>query len=109
MVRQEVVDGGGRLVVPLVIVAQALEGGAGDRAIREIVESAHAASGIDLERATEAAALMRRSGVRDVADALVAVEALRSVPSIVITSDRVDIRRLLDADPSGSRVEVWLA
>jgi len=107
MVRQEIVESGGRLIVPLIIVAQSLEGGAGDGAVREIVESAHATPGIDFSRAAEAAGLMRRSGVRDVVDALVAVEALRSVPAIVITSDRGDIRRLLEGDPSGPRVQVW--
>jgi hypothetical protein len=107
MIRQEVVEGGGRLIVPMIVVVQSLEGGVGDQAVREIVHAAHEATGIDLDRAAEAAGLMRRSGLRDVIDALVAAEALRRVPAIVITSDPTDIRRLLDVHPSGPRVEVW--
>ncbi len=60
-----------------------------------------------LERAQEAALLMSATGMPDVVDALVAVEALRRVPSIVITSDPSDIRALLDADERGRRVAVW--
>lgn len=89
MVRQEVVERDGRLVVPLVITAQAFAGDAGDRDIRETVE------------------IMRGSGHRDAVDALVAVEALRRVPSIVVTSDPDDLRRLLDADAAGHRAAAW--
>lgn len=107
MVRQEVIERDGRLVVPLVVAAQAFAGDAGDRVIREVVAAAHEAVGVDLDRAAEAASLMCGSGHRDAVDALVAAEALRRVPSIVVTSDPYDLRRLLDADAAGHRVAVW--
>ncbi|MFO1539932.1 MAG: hypothetical protein ACKOTZ_05715 [Chloroflexota bacterium] len=95
------------LVIPLAGVAQALAEGSGDRAIERIVGAAWETAGLDMTRARMAAQLLRDSGTTDLADALVCGEALLRVPSVLITSDPADHRRLLDHDPRGPRVAVW--
>lgn len=107
MVREEFVRMRGRLVVPWVIVIQALNEGIGVRAIDEVLARASDAPGIDRDRAVLASGLMRVAVGNDVPDALVASEALLAIPAIVVTSDPGDLRKLLDADPRGKRVEVW--
>lgn len=107
MLEQEVQDADSFLVVPIVVAPQALSGGANDDEVRAVLRTAHLVAPVDLERAEHAARLMRATDMFDVVDALVAVEALRQVPAIVITSDKHDLRRLLDADPAGKRVQVW--
>lgn len=106
MVRQEVVERRGVLVVPPVVVVQALAEGISPAAIDEIL-LATLESGMDRRRLSLAATLIRATARTDVIDALVAAEALLQVPSIVITSDPADIRVLLDSDERGQRVEVW--
>ena len=95
------------LVVPLIVTAQALAGGTRPPDVRAVLRTARETPGVDLERTEQAAWLIRNSGLNDVVDALVATEALRRVPSIVITSDTDDIRRLVDTDPAGRRVATW--
>ena len=63
--------------------------------------------GIDRSRAALAAGLLRGTRTTDVADALVASEALVRAPAVVITSDPTDLERLLEADPRGRDVAVW--
>lgn len=95
------------LIVPLVGVVQALTQGSGERAIEPLVRASLDAVGLDMVRAWLAAHLLTDSGTADVVDALVCGEALLRVPSVLITSDPGDMRRLLDADPRGPRVAVW--
>lgn len=105
MIEQEVRDADSILVVPIIVTTQALLDVSAD-ALRAILRAAQVAP-VDFERAQEAAGLMSSTGLSDAIDSLVAVEALRRVPSIVITSDRADLRRLLDAHALGRRVAVW--
>ena len=105
MIEQEVRDAGSVLVVPVIVTMQALTDVTADT-LRAILGAAQVAP-VDFERAQEAALLMSTTGLVDVVDALVAVEALRRVPSIVITSDPADLRTLLDAHPLGRRVAIW--
>lgn len=107
MVHQEVTGRGGRIIVPWVAVIQALAERGAMGAIDRALEAADALAGVDRRRALLAADLLRATRTTDVPDALVATEALLGVPSVVITSDPGDLRRLLDADPRGVRVEVW--
>lgn len=95
------------LVIPFAGVAQALAEGSGDGAIGRIVDAAWETAGLDMTRARMAAQLLRSSGTTDLADALICGEALLRVPSVLITSDPADHRRLLDHDPRGPRVAVW--
>jgi len=106
MIGQEVRLADSAIVVPIIVAAQALAD-ANVEAIRDVLARAHEVAPVDLERTLDAARLMQATGFHDVVDALVAVEALRRAPAIVITSDRGDIRSLLDADPMGRRVQVW--
>lgn len=105
MMEQEIRDADSVLVVPIIVTTQALLDVTAD-VLRAILRAAQLAP-VDFERAQDAAGLMSATGLIDAIDALVAVEALRRVPSIVITSDRADLRRLLDAHPLGRRVAVW--
>jgi len=107
MIHQEVVAGTADVAVPWVAVMQALVEGAGQRAVERVIDAIGMPTGLDRERAQLGAQLLRDSRTTDLPDALVAVEALRCAPSIVITSDPDDIRRLLDEDPQGVRVAVW--
>ena len=106
MIKQEIRDADSILIVPIIVVTQALTEATGD-AVRAVLAAAHEVTPVDLERAREAADLMRATGLFDPVDALVAVEALRRVPAIVITSDPTHLRRLLDAGTAGKRVAVW--
>ena len=107
MLRQEVTERGGRIVVPWVAVIQARADRRAMGAIDLALEAADALAGVDRRRTVLASDLLRETRTTDVPDALVAVEALLLAPSVVITSDPGDLRRLLDADPRGRRVEVW--
>jgi hypothetical protein len=106
MIEQEVRDADSILIVPVIVATQALTH-ANLNAVREVLAAAHEVVPVDLDRAQEASALMSATGLFDPVDALVAVEALRRVPSIVITSDPGDLRTLLDTDERGRRVAVW--
>src|SRR5665213_695118 len=91
MVRQVVVESRGVVVVPTVVVIQALVERSQTGAISEIVEAAIQPV-LDRERVRLAADLLIATSTRDVPDAVVAAEALLRVPSIVITSDPIDLR-----------------
>ena len=106
MIEQEVGAADSILVVPVIVTTQALTD-ATTETVRTILAAAHVVAPVDLERAQHAAQLMAATGLRDPVDALVVVEALRRVPSILITSDPADMRSLLNADARGKRVAVW--
>ena len=57
-------------------------------------------------RARQAGELRSRSGVLDVLDAIVAAEAVASVPALVMTSDPDDIRALIEAAGAADRVGI---
>lgn len=95
------------VVVPYVAVIQALAEGVGARALDLVLEAAQDVTGIDRVRAALAADLLVSTSTTDIADALVATEALLRAPSVIITSDPTDLRQLADADPRGRRVAVW--
>ncbi len=93
--------------MPIIVVTQSMAGGVTADHVRAILRTAHELVTVDIDRAIHAASLIRSTTLPDVVDALVAVEALRRVPAILITSDPDDIRQRLDADPAGKRVAVW--
>ena len=107
MIQEEVIAAGSRLFVPMVTVTQALADGANRDEVQQVLRGARGEALDDFGTSLLAARLIIVTGHLDVVDATVAAEALRRVPSIVITSDAGDIRLLLDADPRGKRVEVW--
>ena len=46
------------------------------------------------------------AGTSDAIDAIVAAEALASAPALILTTDPVDMGRLLDGQPEAGRVAV---
>ena len=58
------------------------------------------------ERARQAGELRSRSGVLDVVDAIVVAEAVAFHPTLVMTSDPDDIRRLIEAAGAMGRVAI---
>ena len=107
MIRQEIQLAGSRLVVPMVVVTQALADTSSDEEIRAILRGANEVPAGSIDIAILAAKLIVATQKRDVVDATVAAEALRRVPAIVITSDPDDLRALLGADERGAGVELW--
>lgn len=112
MIDGEILAAGSRLVIPSAVLVEAARAGVPPDRILEVVRTAHEVTPIDVPRALEAANLLNYSAAngRDVGvvDALVAAEALRSIPSIVLTSDDGDIRLLCDSDASSrARIAIW--
>jgi hypothetical protein len=70
----------------------------GDGVARSVLERADVA-----RRAGE---LLASSGTTDAVDAIVAAEALMSAPALVLSSDPVDLARLLDDQPEARRIRV---
>ena len=84
----------GVLVIPAVVLAQVLRGGARDAPINQLLRGAHVPF-VGLRLARLAGRLIGASGVEDAADALIAAEALRGEPCVLVTSDPDDMRRLI--------------
>lgn len=107
MIRQEIELAGSRLIVPMIVVTQALAETPSDEEVRAILRGANEVPAGSIETSRLAAKLIVATQKLDVVDATVAAEALRRVPAIVITSDPHDLRALLDADERGAGVETW--
>jgi hypothetical protein len=56
--------------------------------------------------ARRAGELLAKTGTSDVVDAVVAAEALASVPALILTSDQADMEQLLDGAPETGRIAV---
>jgi hypothetical protein len=113
MIETEVLRAGSRIVAPSVVLVEVARAGLARTLLDGLAGKVHELAPVDVERARTAASLLDHAAREveldpGVVDALVAAEALRWVPSIVITSDPSDLRRLCDADPSvGGRVAIW--
>lgn len=94
------------VVVPVVVVAQAIRGGPTDAAVNQALKQVGQFSPVTLSLARQAGALLASTATTDVVDALVAAEALRLLPSIILTSDPGDLRRLVQSHPDHARVQV---
>jgi hypothetical protein len=57
-----------------------------------------------VDTARRAGELLGRSGLTDAIDGIVAAEALRAVPSVILTSDPDDMERLIEGQPESRRV-----
>jgi predicted nucleic acid-binding protein len=89
------------LWVPVVVLAEALRGGARDAPVNRVVKATGTAP-TTAEAGRRTGALLGATGGRSVADALVAAEAVVAGGSAVPTSDPDDLRALL----AGSGVEI---
>lgn len=81
------------VVVPAVVVTQTIRGGAGDAAIYLLLQAAHV-SYVGKREAIAAGKLLGEAQMSDAVDALVMAEAIRSGPSLLLTSDPDDMGRL---------------
>lgn len=82
------------LRVPVVVLAETLRGGARDAPVKRVLKAVGTvATAPDTGR--EAGRLLGRTGGGNVADALVAAEALAIPGSTVLTSDPADLQALL--------------
>src|SRR4051794_34633958 len=83
------------LVVPAVVIAQAIRGGARDAPINRVLKQVDQLAPATPALARQAGVLLGATATTDVVDALVVAEALRVLPASILTSDPNDIRRLL--------------
>jgi hypothetical protein len=94
------------VIVPAVIIAQLIRGGPADAGINRALKIADELIPVTPLLARQASVLLGRTRTTDVVDALVAAEALRILPSMLLTSDPGDLRLLLQADPAHPRVQL---
>jgi hypothetical protein len=94
------VSRGDEIVVPPVVVTQAIRGGPRDAPIHRLLNAVHVPF-VGLRLARRAGELLGEAGTSDAADGLVMAEALRTGPSILLTSDLEDMARL-----AGNRASV---
>jgi predicted nucleic acid-binding protein len=94
------------VVIPAPVVAQVHRGGRDRARIDRVLNAVDEIAPTTDEIARLAGELLAAAGIEDAIDAIVAAEALASAPSVVLTSDRPDIRRLLETQPDGARVAV---
>lgn len=94
------------IVIPAVVVAQVHRGGRDQAKTDRIFRAVDAIIPTSVEIARKAGELIAASGTADAIDAIVVAEALAAVPAVIMTSDRPDIRVLLDGQPGSERVAV---
>ena len=98
-------EDGGAVIVPPVVVTQTVRGGPGDAAIHRLIRTVWVPFvGERLARA--AGALLGASGMSDATDAQIVAEAIRSGPSVLLTSDSDDMMRLTAGRPNVRVVRV---
>ena len=86
-------EAGGEVIVPPVVVAQTIRGGPGDTRINRLLQTVWVPF-VGKRVAIAAGRLLGGAGLSDAADAQVMAEAIRSGPSILLTSDPDDMARL---------------
>lgn len=96
------VDRGDEVVVPAVVVAQAIRGGPRDAPVHRLLNALRV-SAVDLRLARRAGELLGHTGLSDAVDALVMAEASRSGPAVLLTSDADDMS-VLDQNSGFVRV-----
>jgi predicted nucleic acid-binding protein len=84
---------GGAVVVPPIVVTQTIQGGRTDAAIHRLLRGVWVPF-VGKRLAQAAGELLGAAGLGDAADAQVMAEAIRSGPSILLTSDPDDMSRL---------------
>lgn len=94
------------VVIPAPVLAE-VHRGSRDRAhVNRVVNKVDALLPTSEETARRAGELLGASGTDDPVEAIVVAEALATVPSVIVTSDPGDIRRLLRTQSDGARVAV---
>lgn len=94
------------VVIPTPVLAEVHRGGRDRAQIDRVVNKVDALLPTSEDVARRAGELLGASGTDDPVDAIVVAEALAAVPSVIITGDADDIRRLLLTQSDGPRVAV---
>jgi hypothetical protein len=97
---------GRSIIVPSVVLAQALRGGQRDAPVNRVLKSVQFVPAATASLARQAGVLLGATGTTDVVDALVVAEALNQLPATILTSDPDDIRRLAMSAPGHARVQI---
>ena len=87
--------GAGRVLVPSVVMVEALTGDAGDAAVNQVLTQIDVAEHLPLTHARAAAAL-RQGTEGSAVEAVVAEAAVRTEAAYVITSDADDLLALIE-------------
>jgi hypothetical protein len=86
------------VVVPAVVVAECVRGGGRDASIHRLLAAAKVPS-VSKRVAIHAGYLLGKAGSKATVDALVAAEAIRGGPCIVLTGDAGDLAALVEGRP----------
>jgi hypothetical protein len=81
------------VIVPPVVLTQTMRGGSGDVMVHRLLQTAFVPF-VGKRLAIAAGVLLGQADMADAADAQVMAEAIRSGPSILLTSDLVHLQRL---------------
>jgi predicted nucleic acid-binding protein len=99
-------DRGYEVYVPTPVVAQVHRGGRHRAQTDRVLGDVDAFLPTSLQIARHAGELLARTEMSDAVDAIVAAEALKGGPTVVLTSDANDMARLVEAGPGSRSVEV---
>lgn len=94
------------VVIPTPVLAQVHRGGRDRAHVDRVVNKVDALLPTSELVARRAGELQAKAGTSDAVDAIVAAEALASVPALILTSDPGDLERLLEGEPEAARVVV---
>lgn len=92
------------VVIPTPVLTQVHRGGRDRAEVDRVVKAVDALLPTSAEVARRAGELLAQSGSSDAVDAIVAAEALLSVPALILTSDARDIMRLIEGQPDAAAV-----
>jgi hypothetical protein len=94
------------VVIPTPVLAQVHRGGHDRAHLDRVLGKVDAFQATSERVARRAGELQAKTGTSDAVDAIVAAEALASVPALILTSDPGDLERLLEGEPEASTVVV---
>jgi rRNA-processing protein FCF1 len=94
----EVIASSVPIVVPAVVLAECARGGLRDASIHRLLAAARV-SIVGMRIAFAAGLLLAETGMNATVDALVAAEAIRGGPCVVLTSDAADLGALIGKRP----------
>lgn len=102
---REALARGRNVRVPVVVLTETLRGGPRDAAVNRVLKLVTAVP-TDPSTGRLAGRLLGRTGGRNIADALVAAEAMQAPRSVLLTSDPDDLTALLADEPEIDVVRV---